>query len=115
MVFERIVSDPLSEGPENPPYEDLNIATKIGANSFFHTKINRSEAEKLLVNPGDFLMRIPKKKDMICLSVLDDGYNHHHLLLDSSDIAVVRHSFDNCHAFNMKGVGNQVLRRPVFV
>lgn len=106
--------EPSPNGKDLAPYEDLNIATRIGKNSFFHTNITRQQAESLLVNPGDFLLRVPRRKELICLSVLDDNNSHHHLLLDSGDIAVVRHSYDNCLAFNMKNIGNQILKRPIF-
>lgn len=96
-------------------YEDLTFATKINNQSFFHQSISRQQAISYLTKPGDFLLRLPSgKPGKVCLSVLDDSNIPHHLILDQSEIGVVRSNYDNGMAFPMKGIGSQILRNPIF-
>lgn len=100
-------------------YEDLDFCTTINGRSFFHGKISRAIAEVKLSVAGDFLLRTPNggggaDTPRICLSVLDDFLEAHHLLLSQAEVAIVRNNYELKRPFTMKTIGAQILHRPIF-
>lgn len=54
---------------------------------WFHGQINRAEAERLLVNDGDFLVReSPNSEGQYVLSGMQDNTRKHLLLIDPDGV-----------------------------
>lgn len=74
---------PVSSNGKMDPIQLAELQNEI----WFHGQINRAEAEKLLVNDGDFLVReSPNSEGQYVLSGMQDNMKKHLLLIDPEGV-----------------------------
>lgn len=76
----NIINNSLDEDVEFETNEDLHKM------SWFHGKLTRAEAEALVVNDGDFLVRESKQAGQYVLTGMEAGNRKHLLLVDPEGV-----------------------------
>lgn len=83
LVDEDSNNNTINNVDENEEFESNEDLPKM---SWFHGKLTRAEAESLVVNDGDFLVRESKQPGQYVLTGMEAGNRKHLLLVDPEGV-----------------------------